>query len=293
MSRNKVAILGAGRMGRALGRLLAQKGLEIGGVSALTLRSARQAVRFIGSGQPEKSNPKAVSGSSLIFIATPDGAIPSLARELSESGLRWNRKVVAHTSGAVSSRVLEPLRRRGALVGSLHPLASIADPRFGLKDVAGTPFAIEGEPAAVRVLRRLVVSLGGVPITIPRQAKALYHLIACLLSNDLVSLLSFGIEAGRGLGLTEREAIRLYMPLVRGTVENVARLGPVRALTGPVSRGDVTTLRLHAEALRTLPADFRKLHRLLAIRSTAIALRARTITPEVAIKLGRLLGSPP
>ena len=236
---------------------------------------------------------RAAEGAALVLIATPDRAIAPLARELAAGGGRWTGKVAAHTSGALSSSALEPLRRRGARIATLHPLASIADPRPGLTSFNGTPFAIEGDPEAVRLLRRLVLDLGGVPVTIPREAKALYHLIACLVSNDLVALLSFGLGAARGLGLSEKEAIRLYLPLVHGTVENVRRLGPVKALTGPVSRGDVTTLRLHAEVLRSLPADLRKLHRLLSLRSTALALEARTITPDVAMRLARLLGSLP
>jgi predicted short-subunit dehydrogenase-like oxidoreductase (DUF2520 family) len=293
MKRITFAVLGAGRLGRTLGRQLARSGLQPGGITTRTRRSARQAVTFIGGGEPTASNARAAEGASLVLIATPDRAIAPLARELSSGGGLWSRKVVAHTSGALSSSALEPLRRRGAQVASLHPLASIADPRPGLTSFTGTPFAIEGDPKAVRLLRRLVQELGGVPVTIPREAKALYHLIACLVSNDLVALLSFGLGAARGLGLNEREALRLYLPLVRGTVENVRQLGPVKALTGPVSRGDVTTLRLHAEVLRTLPAEVRKLHRLLSLRSTALALEARTITPDVAVRLARLLGSLP
>jgi predicted short-subunit dehydrogenase-like oxidoreductase (DUF2520 family) len=293
MTSGSFAILGAGRLGRTLGRLLARRGHTPLGISCRTLRSARSAVAFIGAGRPTTSNTKAAAGSSLVLIATPDRVIAPLARELADSGLPWRGRVVAHTSGALASGALEPLRRRGAQVASLHPLASIADPREGFRRFHGIPFAIEGDPKAVRALRRLVESLGGVPITIPRQAKALYHLVACLLSNDLVALLSFGLDAARALGLSRREAIRLYLPLVRGTVDNVDRLGPVKALTGPVSRGDVETLRLHGEALRTLSADFRRLHRLLALRSSTLALEARTITPEVAARLARLLGSLP
>ncbi|MEE9292596.1 MAG: Rossmann-like and DUF2520 domain-containing protein [Acidobacteriota bacterium] len=293
MSGTAFAILGAGRMGRALGRLLAQQGLKPTGVTAQTLRSARQAAAFIGGGEPGRSNLKAVAGASLVFITTPDRVIPLLADELAESNLRWGRRVVAHTSGALSSSVLEPLRRRGAQVASIHPLASIADPRGGLRDPAGIPFAIEGDPRAVRRLRRLVVSFRGMPVTIPREAKALYHLIAVLMSNDLVALLSIGLETARSIGLSERQALRLYMPLVRGTVDNVDRLGVVKALTGPVSRGDANTLRLHAEVLRTLPAEFRKLHRFLGVQSADLALRARTITPEIATRLIRLLKALP
>jgi predicted short-subunit dehydrogenase-like oxidoreductase (DUF2520 family) len=291
--RTTFAILGAGRLGRTLGRLLARRGLAPAGISCRTLRSARQAAVFIGGGTPTTSNALAAAGASLVLISTPDGAIAPLARELARSEVAWPGKIVAHTSGALSSAALEPLRRRGARIASIHPLASVADPRLGLRGFRGLPFAIEGDPPAVRALRRLVVSLGGTPVTIPPQAKALYHLIACLLSNDLVALLSYGFEAARGLGLGPREAARLYLPLVRGTVENVAHLGPVKALTGPVSRGDIATLRLHGEALRSLPPELRRLHRLLALRSIDLALRARTIDREEASRLARLVASLP
>ncbi len=287
------SILGAGRLGRTLGRVLIRRGLVPLGISCRTLRSARQAVAFIGGGHPTTSNPKAAAGAGLILIATPDRAISPLARELADAGLVLRGKIVAHTSGALASSTLDPIRQRGALVASIHPLASIADPREVLRRFQGIPFAIEGDPGAVRQLRRLVVSLGGLPITIPRESKALYHLIACLLSNDLVALLAFGLDAARALGLGRRQAARLYLPLVRGTIDNVVRLGPVKALTGPISRGDVTTLRLHGDALRSLPADLRRLHRLLAIRSTGLALEAKTISPDTAARLVRLLGNLP
>jgi predicted short-subunit dehydrogenase-like oxidoreductase (DUF2520 family) len=287
-------ILGAGKLGRALGRLLVAKGWKPRGVTASTLRSARQAAEFIGGGEASVSNPRAAALGGLLLIATPDSAIAPVARELAAGArLAWRGRVVAHTSGALSSAALEPLARVGARTASLHPLASVADPRAGFTSVQGTPFAIEGDPAAVAPLRKMVQGFGGIPVTIPRQAKVLYHLIACLMSNDLVALLSLGLETARGLGLSRKEAARLYLPLVRGTVENVVRLGPVKALTGPVSRGDFTTLRLHGEVLRSLPPDLRRLHRILALRSTAIALEARTISPDVAVQMARLLGSQP
>jgi predicted short-subunit dehydrogenase-like oxidoreductase (DUF2520 family) len=292
VSQKSFSILGAGRIGRVLGRLLVARGYRPVGISSRTLRGARQAAAFIGGGEPTVSNTRAAAGAGLVLITTPDGAIAPLARRLAEAPMPWRRTIVAHTSGALSSSALEPLARKGARVASIHPLASIPDPR-GLERLDGVPFAIEGGPGAVPVLRRLVQGLGGVPITIPRRAKVLYHLIAVLMSNDLVALLSLGIETARGLGLSRREAARLYLPLVRGTVENVARLGPVKALTGPVSRGDVTTLRLHGEALRTLPPELRRLHRTLSLRATALAVEARTITPETASRVAKLLNSLP
>lgn len=287
------AIIGAGRLGSALGRALVRHGLKPGGIACRTMRSARRAVRFIGGGAPTIDNTRAIRGCGLVLICTPDRAIPGVARELAGSNERLSGVIIAHTSGALASTVLEPLRGRRARIASIHPLASVADPKAGLTRLRGTPFAVEGDAQAVRPLRALVTSLGGVPVSIPREAKALYHLVACLLSNDLVALLDVGLSAAQGLGLGRREAARLYLPLVEGTVDNVARLGPVRALTGPVSRGDLATLRAHGEALRALPAEVRKMHRLLALRSVSLALEAGTITPEVAARLSRLLSSLP
>lgn len=293
MNNDRFAILGAGRIGRTLGRLMVARGLHPAGISCRSLRSARKAVIFIGGGEATISNARAAAGATLVIISTPDGAIAPLARRLARTKLEWNGRTVAHTSGALSSAALEPLARRKARVASWHPLVSVADPRVALRDFDHVPFAIEGDPRAVRELRRLVDRLGGRPITIPRQAKALYHLIACLLSNDLVALLAFGLESAHGLGLSNREAARLYLPLVRRTLENVEKLGVVKALTGPVSRGDVATLRLHADPLRALPSEFRKLHRLLAVRSADLARQAATITPDMAARLARLLRNLP
>src|SRR5207249_3114675 len=228
------AVIGAGRLGRTLGRLLLRHGYAPTGRSCRSLRSARQARAFIGAGEPTASNVHAAARAPLVLIATPDREVVPVARELARARLPWTGRIVAHCSGALSSAALEPLRRRGALVASIHPLASIAASRPDV-DFQGTPFAIEGDPRVVRVLRRLVLDMGGLPVTIPREAKALYHLIACTLSNDLVAFLASGFDAGRGLGLGPRQTSRLYLPLIRGTLENVARLGPVKALTGPVS----------------------------------------------------------
>src|SRR5207245_3368461 len=106
---------------------------------------------------------------------------------------------------ALSSAALAPLQGRGASVASIHPLASVAAPRPDV-EFRGTPFAIEGAPKAVRLLRRMVLDIGGLPVTIPREAKSLYPLIACFLSNDLVAFLACGFDGAKGLGLGPRQA---------------------------------------------------------------------------------------
>jgi len=170
--KKEFAVIGAGRLGRTLGRLLARRGHTPGGLSCRSLRSARQARSFIGAGEPTTSNVQAAARAPLVLMATPDREVAAVARELARARLTWRGRIVAHTSGGISSVALDPLRRRGALVASFHPLASIAAAR---PDVSfhGTPFAIEGDPRAVRVLRRLVLAMAGLPVTIPREPQAL------------------------------------------------------------------------------------------------------------------------
>ena len=165
--RKEFAIIGAGRLGRTLGRLLLRHGHAPAGLSCRSLRSARQARAFIGGGEPTTSNTRAAARAALVLMATPDREIAPVARELARARLPWAGRIVAHTSGAVSSAALEPLRPRGALLASIHPLTSIATAHPDA-DFHGTPFAIEGDARAVRVLRSLVLDLGGLPVTIPR-----------------------------------------------------------------------------------------------------------------------------
>src|SRR5213594_1313149 len=146
------AVIGAGRLGRTLGRLLLRRGYAPTGLSCRSLRSARQARAFIGAGEPTTSTTQAAARAQLVLMATPDREIAAVARELARMRLSWTGRVVAHTSGAVSSEALEPLRQRGALVASLHPLVSIAAAHPDL-EFHGTPFAVEGNPRAVRILR--------------------------------------------------------------------------------------------------------------------------------------------
>jgi predicted short-subunit dehydrogenase-like oxidoreductase (DUF2520 family) len=167
-------------------------------------------------------------------------------------------------------------------IGSCHPLQTFESPKRALKKVGSSYFCIEGESAAVRAATRLVRTIGGSPFTIRSQKKALYHAAAVLGSAGVVSLLSISIEALIECKLTEHQARRVLLPLVEGTVANVRGLGPSKALTGPVRRGDSGTIRRNIDALRKTNTTAAVVYALLAERAVGLAIEAGVDPKDIA-----------
>src|SRR5215470_11338526 len=160
-----LALVGAGRVGRALGRRLHELGWKIGVVVTRSEASARRAVRFIGAGKPHGGLTRNLLASQVILIAAPDDAISGIARDLARMGGEELRgKVALHTSGAQDSRTLAPLKEYGAAIGSMHPLQTFSG--FGVPDMEGKVFAVEGDAVAVKMARQIARALGGSPVHI-------------------------------------------------------------------------------------------------------------------------------
>ena len=167
-----LAIVGAGRVGRALGRRLKELGWKIGVVVTRSDASARRAIRFIGAGRAHSGLTRHVLLSHVILIATPDDAVSGVARELARmGGEELNGRIVLHTSGAQDSQPLAPLKEFGAAIGSMHPLQTFGG--VGVPDLAGKVFAVEGDLVAVRAARQIARALGGSPVQISSGKKLL------------------------------------------------------------------------------------------------------------------------
>ncbi|HEY6943886.1 MAG TPA: DUF2520 domain-containing protein [Candidatus Acidoferrum sp.] len=244
-----LAIVGAGRVGRALGRRLRELGWKIGVVVARTEASSRRAVRFIGAGKPHGGLTRHVLSSSVTLIATPDDTISGVARELARmGGEELLGRVVLHTSGAQDSRVLAPLKESGASVGSMHPLQTFSG--VGVPDLAGKVFAVEGDLVAVRTARQIARALGGSPVQIGAGKKVLYHAAAALASGHVLALMEAATQLLISLGIKRTEATRALLPLTRQVLDNFERVGPRAAWTGPLARGDYKVVESHLRALR-------------------------------------------
>jgi predicted short-subunit dehydrogenase-like oxidoreductase (DUF2520 family) len=249
------AIIGPGSVGSVLRRSIERVGLRVGPV--------------LGRHDGLDRISAAVD---VVFICTPDDQVAVVAQALAERPLDWSRKVIAHVSGALTSEALAPLSRLGAGVLSFHPLSSYP-PGSVNRTLSGTSVAIEGSRSAVATMTDLARTLGADPIVLSAEQKGPYHLAASMASNFLVTL-----QAAVGEVLTGAELDpRLMDGLIRDTLDNASRLEPHHALTGPITRGDVATVRLHVETIQTLSPGLLPLYQCLA-RATA----------DVAIETGKI-----
>ena len=252
---NSLAIIGAGRVGRALGRRLRELGWKIGAVITRGEASARRAVRVIGAGKSHAQMTRQIVLSRVILIAVPDDEIAGVAQELARIGAEELRgKVVLHTSGALDERVLDRVKACGAAVGSIHPLQSFSGVAVPLLE--GRAFAVEGDSPAVRVARQIARSLGGAPVRIPNGKKVLYHAAATMAASHVLAVEEAATQLLMSVGLKRGQATRALLTLTRQVLENMEQLGPRAAWTGPLSRGDFRVVEAHLEALRALPDEF-------------------------------------
>lgn len=254
-----VAILGRGRLGRAL---------------AIALGSAEVAVRVLHGRDSAASPPppEDFRGLDLLVLAVPDDAIGFVATALAPSFPAGSRTVVLHLAGAVSSEVLEPFSRRGLPCGSCHPLQTFPEtaPAGAFQ---GVTFGIEGESEAQETARWLVEQLGGRAIAITASTKPLYHLAAVLAANGSVALLGAARDALLACGFPPEEAVGALAPLVRTAIGAALERGPESALTGPVARGDRATLERHRSALRRWDAPRQALYEALVREQERLVAR--------------------
>jgi predicted short-subunit dehydrogenase-like oxidoreductase (DUF2520 family) len=252
-----LAIVGAGRVGRALGRRLRELGWKIGAVVTRNESSARRAVRFIGSGTPLPSMSRRILSSTCILIATPDSAVASVAEELSRiGGEELKGHVVLHTSGALDSTILEAVRRHGAAVGSMHPLQTFSG--VTVPPLEGKVFAIEGDAQAVRKARKIARAVGGAPSPIEAQKKPLYHAAGALAAGHALVVVESAIQLLMSLGMKRFEAMRAILPMTKQVLQNYERLGLKAAWTGPLARGDYEVVAKHMAALQEYSPEYCK-----------------------------------
>jgi predicted short-subunit dehydrogenase-like oxidoreductase (DUF2520 family) len=250
-----LVIVGAGRVGRGLGKRLRELGWNIRSVAARSEASAQKAVRFIGGGRAQAGVSRLALSANVILLTVPDDAIAGVAQELARmGGEELRRRVVLHTSGALAANVLEPLRDCGASVASMHPLQTFSG--VGVPPLEGKVFAIEGDPAAVRVARRMARALGGIPVSITSEKKPLYHAAGAFAAGLVLALEETAVQMLMASGMKRREAVRSLLSLSRQVLEHYDKLGPNMAWTGPLSREDYRVVACHEAALRKFRPEY-------------------------------------
>jgi predicted short-subunit dehydrogenase-like oxidoreductase (DUF2520 family) len=241
-------LIGAGHVGRVLGRLFAQQGcFQVQQVLTRSAQSARQAVDFIGAGGAvaayDQLRPAAVH-----LLAVGDDQIGPACLALARA-VPLKDSIVFHCSGALASSHLQAARDAGALVASIHPIRSFADPAAVAAQFSGTYCGVEGDAAALAVLTPALQAIGALPVPIDASAKTVYHAAAVFASNYLVTVLDAALRAYQAAGIPEPVARQMAQPLATESMANVFRLGAAAALSGPIARGDMATVARQLRAV--------------------------------------------
>lgn len=241
-----IAIVGAGNLGMALALSFREAGYKVEAIVARregkSLARARRLARTLGARMVTSAQGLRAD---VVWLCVPDGEIAEGAASLVAT---FHGTVALHSSGALTSDELDPLRRKGASVASVHPLMTFV--KGSRPSLAGVSFAIEGDKAAVRFARRIVRDLGGESYLIGKNEKRAYHAWGTFASPLLTALLAATEQVAGLAGVGAAAARRRMLPILRQTVENYGLLGGPAGFSGPIIRGDVDTVRKHLTVLQ-------------------------------------------
>lgn len=251
-NKNTITLVGSGNLASALGPALKTAGYRIDFIASRPNAASRRRAATLA----RKTGAKTIlleqltPVSDIIWLCHTDDALADTARLLAkQSG--WKGRIVLHSSGALISDVLLPLRAAGAAVGSLHPMMTfVPGARPRMKDV---PFAVEGDARAVAACRKITSAWGAEMFPLKKSAKVLYHALGSFSSPMLVATLATAERVGKAAGFSRRQLTTIMRPILEQTLRNYLERGAAAAFSGPLKRGDIATLRRHLENLQQVP----------------------------------------
>ena len=281
----KIGIIGAGKVGIALGHVLQNKGFAVVAVASRREESLELARNYIpGKCTFTKDISEVIRDADVVAVTTQDRQIHIVAEEIFQKTDKLDQKLFFHTSGAHPAAELSPLEQKGAMLGSLHPLQTFPDVNSGIVALPRTYIFIEGDERALPVLDLLASTIGFKAVRIESRNKVLYHLSAVFVCNLLTALMH------TGEGVVNRIGIELtpFFPIIETTLRNIENKGPLLSLTGPVVRGDAETVASHLEAIKGMEPQ-ESVYRILSLVALEMAGERKTLKPEEIERLERVL----
>jgi len=271
-----LGIVGAGAVGTALGVALTRAGWPITAVASRNAERRNRFSQLVGGTRAFAEATAILDEAELIILAVPDDALAPLAASLR----LYAGQALIHTSGALGAEVLEPAMAAGTQVGSFHPLVAFADTERAVAALHGATVAVEGDDQLVGLLAEMAEAIGASAVRLAPGSKSAYHAAAVLAAGGFDALLDAIAELGRVAGLDEASSLAIYGPLIQQTLGNAQALGIRAALTGPITRGDVGTLRAHLVTLRDHAPGVLDLYRAAAEREINLAADRGALTPD-------------
>lgn len=283
--RLRVGVIGVGRAGAALGGALRRAGHPVVAAHAISDVSRLRAEALL-PGTPVVTIPEVFAAADLVLVTVPDDVLVDLVAGCVAARSVRPGQLIMHASGRYGVQALDAATGIGAQPLALHPAMTLTGTSVDLQRLDGCPFAVTSADQVRPIAEALVVEMGGEPIWVPEAARARYHAALAHGSNHLVTLVVDAIDLLRSSGVGEPE--RLIAPLLSASLDNVLGSGDA-ALTGPVSRGDTTTVAAHLDSLATADVGVRDSYRAMARRTAQRARASGRLNPEQATMMMALL----
>ena len=278
-----VFVVGAGPVATALAGALRLGGVPVLGLWARTPARARAAGAVAGVAAFSTAPPDLLLEADVVILAVTDAAIPEVARMLVATGLVNRHHTLLHCSGVISAaEALAPVSGQVGGMAMMHPLRAIPDGRAAMRALKGTVFGVEGDERGRRDALALVAALGARALELGGMQVSAYHAAAAMASNYTVVLVAAAVELLAEVGIGREQAVGAMVALVEGTLTNLRERGPEAALTGPIRRGDLATVKRHLAALADRP-ELDALYRALGRRAVSLARRAPDPAPAEAL----------
>ncbi len=238
----KIGFIGAGKVGFSLGKFFKEKDLDVSGYFSRNFSSSKEASVFTNTKHFERIK-DLVMKSNIIFITVPDNEILNVYSSLKSYSLK--DKIICHTSGCLSSHIFSDIDDLGAYSYSIHPMFPISQKKESYKYLKDAVFTIEGHSKYLDFMTNLFSSTGVKIIPIESKNKSLYHLASVTVSNLFLALLNRSCSYLKRCGFNETDALNTLYPLIKNNIENALNTGLTNALTGPIERGDINTIKKH------------------------------------------------
>ncbi|MDF2531972.1 MAG: hypothetical protein K0Q65_1553 [Clostridia bacterium] len=286
----RLGFIGAGKVGTALGIYLKEKGFQLSGYCSRSKDSGIISAERTGS-KYYSTVGQLAGDADLIFITTSDDQIENVVAQLcSNSSLRPGQLII-HMSGALPSTILSPTKAFGCFVYSLHPLQAFADVDKSVSDLSNTYFCLEGDEERISILEDILIACKNAYFKLRPEQKTLYHASACMLSNYLVTLIHNSLLLMEDIQIDNSTAFMAMLPLMDSTILNVLELGTKAALTGPIARGDISTVKKQLEAISSSSKDQLKLYSCMAKETLKLAMLSKLKDSAETDELNTLIES--
>lgn len=277
------SVVGTGALAHSLTRALTEHGMRCQSVHGRTQESAAAMATTFPDLAACVIGVEPLPSSDVTFVVVSDDAVEDVAHRLAATGIP-DGQIILHTSGVHGSEALQALADAGARVGSFHPLQTFTGGE-GKERFRGITIGVEGSVDAVRTAHHLADDLLAMAVTIPSEKKALYHAAAVMAGNHAIAMLATAADLWERATTDAQGAHDALGPLTRQSVTNALEIGPEAALTGPVVRGDIGTVRRHLDALQSYADHLVPMYAAVVTETVHLAMRSGRLSTEKAVEM--------